>query len=506
MNEQIFPRNSHIRTYAIAFIAIVALGLLMATNFLSLSLESILINILWGTLAIVVITMIIQSLNTERSYAEHLTQLNNNKERLANEIKYRLWAEKTSSENKIRLQVVDENFPVMLAYFNSKQQCCYHNRAYRLWFSLKSEQIDNQFPQQFLNSQFYQGIKDNIDSVLSGEIFLGQRLQKLMNGSTCLITEQFIPHFDSKGKIIGFYTLYTPRILKEHELNAESIKNNLIESKSEKNSENEKLDKNKNSRLTTGIDSASRILRVINEGQFRLYFQSIASTSQDSNRNIFYEILIRMAEEETNLIPPGAFLPFVEKYGLMPQLDRWVVSYLTKWLSSNLSRADSIVCINIAKETLCDPQFIAFIKDQLTTNEIPAKTLCFEVEEVDAKSNLSEVAIFTQNIRQIGCLVSLCSFGHDRSSFNLLRNLKVDFIKIDGNLICNMLYDTADLTKVSEINRLAHIMKIKTIAELVESQEVASKLREIGVDFVQGFSIAQPQPIDILKETQISLN
>ena len=170
MSEQLSPRISHIKSYTVASIAIIVLAILIASNFLTLGLESSLINILWATLVIVVITMIIQTLSTERNYAEYLTQLNNNKERLANEIKHRLWAEKTTSENKTRLQIVDENFPVMLAYFNSKQQCCYHNRAYRLWFSLKAEQIDNHPPQQFLSTQFYQGIKENIDSLLSGEL------------------------------------------------------------------------------------------------------------------------------------------------------------------------------------------------------------------------------------------------------------------------------------------------------------------------------------------------
>lgn len=195
MNEQLSPRNSQIKSYTVASIAIIVLAILIASNFLTLEVEPGLINLLWGALVIVMITMIIQTFSTERNYAVYLNQLNNNKERLANEIKHRLWAEKTTSENKNRLQIIDENFPVMLAYFNSKQQCCYHNRAYRLWFSLKPEQIDNHFPQQFLSAQFYQGIKDNIDNLLSGEIFLSQRIQKLINGSTCLLTEQFIPHF-----------------------------------------------------------------------------------------------------------------------------------------------------------------------------------------------------------------------------------------------------------------------------------------------------------------------
>ncbi len=122
MNEQLSPRISHTKSYVVSSIAIIVLAILMASNFLTLGLESNVISILWGTLVIVVITMIIQTLSIERNYAEYLTQLHNNKERLANEIKHRLWAEKTTSENKTRLQIIDENFPVMLAYFELTQK------------------------------------------------------------------------------------------------------------------------------------------------------------------------------------------------------------------------------------------------------------------------------------------------------------------------------------------------------------------------------------------------
>lgn len=217
MNAQLSSRFNRVKPYLTASIAVAATGLLIAANYLMIGLEPQIIHILWIILTATIFTMIIQITRVEKAFAKHLALFVANKERLANEIKYRIWAEKTSSENKTRLQIIDENLPVMLAYFNAEQQCCYHNRAYRLWFGLNAEQIDNRFAREFLNEHFHHGLKCNIDTILAGEIIQNKRSQRLANGSTCLILEQFVPHFDSKGKVIGFYTLYTPRILKENE-------------------------------------------------------------------------------------------------------------------------------------------------------------------------------------------------------------------------------------------------------------------------------------------------
>lgn len=309
-----------------------------------------------------------------------------------------------------------------------------------------------------------------------------------------------MPHFDPKGKVIGFYTLYTPRILRENhqfpdvETQEYTKSENILIQDGSNDKRTAKVSENKHSSFAL-INSAARLIQAIEQGKFHLYCQNIISTKSDSNPCAHYEILIRMVEEENNLIPPGAFLSFVEKYNLMPRLDRWVVSNIIKWLCTNKIDSNITFCINLAKDTLSDLQFIDFVEKQLQESNVPAQTLCFEIEELDAKSNLVDNAIFAQKIREIGCKVSLSSFNHDQASFNLLKTIKIDFLKIEGSLVCNMLNDPADLVKVREINRIAHLMKIQTIAESVELFEIVEKLHEIGVDFAQGFGIAQPQPL-----------
>ena len=242
--------------------------------------------------------------------------------------------------------------------------------------------------------------------------------------------------------------------------------------------------------------SASRVTQAIEEDKFCLFCQVIIPMKQSANMCTHHEILIRMSEEEDNLIPPGTFLPFVEKYKMMPRLDRWVVRYVLQWLSSHQLTPGSIFFINIAKDTLCDPDFPDFVRGQLQETGVSAEMICFEVEEPDVSSRLTDVSRFVSEIRDYGCRIALCSFGRDPSSFDLLRSLKIDFLKIDGNMVCFMFQDPINLAKVTAINRVAHTIGIQTVAEQVETDDVIAKLREIEVDFAQGFGLGRPFSLD----------
>lgn len=489
-----------IRPYLIASLAIITITLLItALHFINeISLEWI--AGLWGTLIIAIFIMISQIAKAHNQINSYTKQLIASKERLANEIKHRLWAEKTTSESKIRLQVVDENFPILLAYFNIEQRCRYHNHTYRKWFGLNANQIDGQFLHTFSNESFHSSIKNSIKDILAGKTVFNQRLQKSAKGQSCYLTEQFIPHFDGKGKVIGFYTQYIPQA--PEKLNATITHKNTAQniSHSTRNAKtpvNVVIDSD-NGASKSGV-SASRIVQAIDGGEFHLYCQKIIPIKTDTESYVINEILIRMAEEENNLMPPGAFLPFVEKYKMMTRLDRWVVSYMVQWLSTRKISTKSLFSINVSKDTIKDSSFPAFVQDQIQKAKIASNIICFEIEESDALSSPAETLLFTDKIRQIGCRISLCSFNHRRDSLDLLRKIKVDFIKIDGSLVWNILKDQEDLAKVVAINRIARTIKVQTIAELVETDDIILKLREIGVDFAQGFGVATPQPLKALE-------
>lgn len=461
--------------------------------------------ILWLSLIFALIIIFIQVARAQKNIKYYSNQLQVNKERLTNEIKHRLWAEKRASESIIKSLIIDENIPVMLAYFSIDLRCRYHNRTFRQWFGLKPDQIDGQLLTEFSSEEFFSGIKKCITELLAGKTIHNQRTLKSIKGFPYIFTEQYVPHLDNKGKTIGFYTMHTPRA---HEKNSSGIaqKNKILnlnklepQKISEQSISKESTILSPSQASNSGIATTSaRIAQAIEEGEFNLYYQQIKSLKPNVTPSSHYEILVRMNGEENGLMPPGSFLPFVDQFKMMPQLDRWIVSYIAKWLSTH-SRTHSILCLNIAKDTLSDQAFPSFIQDQLQKMNIPAASLCFEIELSDAQANITDTTTFSQKIHQLGCLVSLCSFNYESGSVELLDQIKTNYLKIDGSLICNILRDPEDLKNVLIINKIAQNKGIKTIAELVESDEIIAKLQEIGVDYAQGFGIAKAFPFKDLE-------
>ena len=250
---------------------------------------------------------------------------------------------------------------------------------------------------------------------------------------------------------------------------------------------------------STGLDSLYMNPANLAGGEFSLYCQKIMPIKANAEPHEMHEILIRMTEEESNLMPPGAFLPFVEKYKMMSRLDCWVVSHIVQWLSAHKTTSKSVFSINVSRDTIKNTKFPAFVQEQLQKVKVSANAICFEIEESDALSNPDETLRFANQTRQLGCRISLCSFNHNRDSLDLLRKIKVDFIKIDGSLVWNILKDEEDLAKVIAINRIAQTIKVQTIAELVETDDIIVKLRELGIDFAQGFGVSRPKSLKVLE-------
>lgn len=492
-----------INPYLAACVALILTIALVTNTFFSIELTMHWATSLWFSLIFSILIIIIQIARTEKSVKNYSDQLLISKERLTNEIKHRLWAEKTASESKIKSLFIDENIPVMLAYFNNDLRCRYHNRIFRRWFGLKPDQIDGRLLKEFSDEEFFSDIQNCHKEILAGKTIHNERILKSTKGFPYIFTEQYLPHLDNKGKTIGLYTLHTPRA---QEKKCVSSKNNKMENlnKPISNKSNEiHIKENINPKHDTQISklgiTSKRIAQAIEEGEFNLYCQKINPIkSSVTLASQHYEILIRMHEEENNLMPPGSFLPLVNQFKMMPKLDRWIISHIIKWLSVH-PKDNSVFYLNVAKDTLSDQDFPSFIQDQLQKMKTSASNFCFEIEAADAQTNMANTLIFMQKIRGIGCQVALCSFSDTPESLNLLDKMKVDFLKIDGSLICNILQDEEDLDKVITINQLAQKAEIKTIAELVETDDIIAKLQEIGIDYAQGFGIAKPHPFEDLE-------
>ncbi|MEE9596355.1 MAG: EAL domain-containing protein [Acidiferrobacterales bacterium] len=243
----------------------------------------------------------------------------------------------------------------------------------------------------------------------------------------------------------------------------------------------------------------SRIGEALEENRFVLYQQKAMPLSGKAERRAYSEILIRMLDKNSEPISTAAFLPAAHRYNLMPTIDRWVLRAFCAFMrgAQGSSQTDiGLYAINLSGQSLSDERFLDFVVDQLRQNSIAPENICFEISETAAIANLTRAMRFISVLKDMGCLFALDDFGSGLSSFAYLKNLQVDFLKIDGSFIKDTTNEPVDYAMVKIINQIGHVMNILTIAESVEQKSVLVKLKELGVDYAQGFEITEPTPLN----------
>ena len=244
------------------------------------------------------------------------------------------------------------------------------------------------------------------------------------------------------------------------------------------------------------MEWVSRIMQAFDENRFVLYFQRVISLAVTPEKHPFREVLIRLHDEKGNLVLPMAFLPAAERYGLMTTIDRWVVKTAFAWLASHPE--DDGFAINLSAQSLSDDEFLGYVTEQFRTTQLSPRRVCFEITETAAIANWKQSTRFIAALREIGCLFALDDFGSGMSSFDYLKKLAVDFVKIDGSFVRGMAEDKVDYAMVEAVNRVGHVMGIRTTAEFVENDQILAKLRELGVDYAQGYGIHMPEPLEVM--------
>jgi diguanylate cyclase (GGDEF)-like protein/PAS domain S-box-containing protein len=245
----------------------------------------------------------------------------------------------------------------------------------------------------------------------------------------------------------------------------------------------------------------SRINRACDEDRLELLCQPIVPIRAGAEKLRHFELLLRMRDEHGHLVQPAEFIPAAERFNLMPAVDRWVVRQACSRLAyrrSETERQPFMLAINISATTLNDEQFLEFVLAEMTAADVSPGALCFELTEAAAMTSLAAATHFIRELRNRGCRFSLDDFGSGLSSFIFLKNLPVDYLKIDGQFMHNVTRDHIDRSMVEAIAQIGESMGIRTIAERVDSADVLAQLAEIGIQYAQGHYISAPRPVDVL--------
>jgi len=244
----------------------------------------------------------------------------------------------------------------------------------------------------------------------------------------------------------------------------------------------------------------TRINQALEDNRFTLYAQNIVPLNKSTDQQ--YELLLRMIDLDGNIISPDSFLPAAERYDLMHKLDTWVVEHAFVTMASHPAFVDQIqfVSINLSGQSITRVDFLNSVIARIKALGLEPNKICFEVTETAAISNLRAASNFISSLRELGCHFALDDFGSGLSSFGYLKNLPVNYLKIDGMFVKDIVEDPIDYAMVRSINNIGHVMGMKTIAEFVESDEIKGMLKKIGINYAQGYAIGRPQPFDDIVE------
>ncbi len=239
----------------------------------------------------------------------------------------------------------------------------------------------------------------------------------------------------------------------------------------------------------------SRIHQSIENDKFVLFKQKIYPVIDNHNEPEKYEILIRMKDDDGTLILPGSFIPAAEYYGVSPKIDRWVTETALKRYAATSHERPVTYFINLSGLTLSDDSYMHDISEEIRAMNDDGLQICFEITETAAIRNLTAAQKFMSHFKRLGCQFALDDFGSGFSSFGYLRTLPVDYIKIDGGFVRNMVKEPLDLAVVRAIHEVSEVFGKRTIAEFVETEEILNMIKGLGIDYAQGYHIEKPHPL-----------
>jgi PAS domain S-box-containing protein len=488
----------------VAVLAVIATGSMLVVAIYYTLLDLQWIAFLAGVLVAAMLTMASQAARTEMASASRAERLTLTKYQLTGETVQREKLEQQLAVAKLRLHYSDEALPVMLAFVDESTRFQYHNRAFRDWLGLPDAKIDGRHLRDVLGRRVFAELEPFVLEAAAGRAVRFERTQRSAAGTPCRVAVQYLPQSGADGKCSGFYMVVTDITARQDAVvaplpeaqvpAAAAAEPGLARSTSE---DAGKSDQSVAILDAEWQDASKRILAAINGNEFALFCQHITPLAVAGNAPEHYEILIRLFEEESSLVPPGAFFALAEEHGLLPQLDRWVLTHVLDWMAGPAGlatvRAGSIYFINVSAATMRDPDFPEFVELQLHRTGVPPGLVCVEIAEQDLTLYQGDAVAFASAMRQCGCLVAVSGFGRNRQAAETLKMFPVDFLKIDGGIVRQIVAYPAYLGRAVAISKLARALGVRTIAEMVEDEPTVAMLRKLNVNFAQGFGISRPQ-------------
>ncbi|HEX4942832.1 MAG TPA: EAL domain-containing protein [Usitatibacteraceae bacterium] len=425
------------------------------------------------------------------------------------------YAETALAEVRESVRYIDDELPVMIVYVTTDGTVRFHNQAFRYWLRARRDSINGRPLRSVVGLTTFGQMKAGIDSALAGRAKHETRIHEGLGSPESRLSTQYLPHVGAKGEIVGAFVVQTdissveaPSVATPASVAApppDTVPGTASEippssPPAPNGAEHERriFLNTMTEELTDWKNAGDRLRAALDGNEFSLYTQAIVPVAAGAQGEPYYEILLRLREEEEGLMPPGAFLPLAEEYGLLPDLDRWVVKNVLDWAGASPRRQAATYSLNVSGPTIGNADFPDFVVAALHQRGLKGSLLCFEITESDAVARPRDTVRFISVIGEAGCRTALCGFGQNADSFALLKRLRVDVLKIDGDIILGLLRNSVDLIKLKAITRVARATNRLTIAEFVENEETLAKLREYGVDFAQGFGISRPVPLSDL--------
>lgn len=465
-----------VRPY-VAVAAVVVTGAVLGATIYFTLLDLQWVAFLAGILLASILAMTARAARAEQSAASNLGRLSLAEYQMAGQAQRHVELEQQLVAARVRLRFSDEQLPIMLAFVDQDTRYRFHNRAFGGWLGLSEEKIQGQHMREVLGRKVYSEIEPYVLAAANGQVVRYERTHKAADGALFQLAVQYLPRFAEDGGYAGFYVAITDVTERRH-----------VSARSAAPAPGSAGEPD---------DAGQRILAAINGNEFTLLCHRIVPLSGDPAAPGHYELLIRLLEEESGMVPPGAFFPLAEEFGLLPQLDRWVVSNLLDWIAgpdgAAIAGAGSVYFVNVAAATLSDPDFPEFLELQLRRTGVPGKAVCFEIDEADLVRKRGDADAFARQARLNGCRIAISGFGESPQSLGLLKQFPADFVKINGSIVRLALAYPVPRAKVAATVHAARAIGARTVAEMVEDEGTLAMLRASGVDFAQGFGISLPQ-------------